>query len=386
MFGQNSPAANKREKKIVLDILARTTKSGKTYAEAMIDGSITEEELRGINSTQTFPSTRYNNQILPEDQYSSMEAMQDFVAKIGPHLSDAALYRITHLYAKIETADNSNTQAYRNSTLSKYFMKYETERHKQKTGQTFPDVFLSHMQVYVLPLCEHLQKDWGHPANSSKTIADFSLGVKSDGVYQAIIKFPGLDAVKLDTLPADAASTAEFLRSLKAGRISPPIMLASPPVAKNSAPAPKDTYVISRPAVFRQRTAEFAALFAAAAGKAESKLRKELWNLNDKSASHNEMYQFNGRKIAELSGELATLSTPNIDQNDQSVRQKLEKINTELAHYKAANANIMQAEKLVRENIERVSLMLDNILRKMKNEGIANNQAAPAAANTRSKS
>lgn len=146
--------------KIVVDNLNKVTtkNSKKTIAQAMIDGDILDRDLVELNTTIAFPANSYNRLKLPEGQYSSQNAMMQFIRTIGPYLSDWVLYKITHKLANIETMGGMNTQAFRNSTLAKGFMAYELERHANGTEtDELPDTFLAHMKEFILPLC---QKNW----------------------------------------------------------------------------------------------------------------------------------------------------------------------------------------------------------------------------------
>jgi len=133
----------------------------KTIADVLIEGSFTRQDLLAINDTTKFPTNNLNPQKLPEGPYNSQMAMMQFTRKIGPFLSDKILYHITHALADIETERNTNSQAYRTSTLAKCFIIYELERHAVaiSKGEPLPAVFLSHMHDYILPLCRAI---WPH--------------------------------------------------------------------------------------------------------------------------------------------------------------------------------------------------------------------------------
>ena len=248
-------------KQVVLTNLAKQTPSNpaKNFAEAMIDGTITERDLRIINSTEAFPANNFNRLNLPEGEYRSMDAMEDFVAHIGQHLSDAALYHVTHTLARIEV-DGGNTQAYRTSTLAKYFAIYEANRHRK--NKSLPAVFLSHMHEFVLPLAVN---KWVNLESTLPTFIAFNLIKDAENTYADIINFPSLDfkaAELVKTAPASAAETAVTLERVKSAVSKPaplpqPISPASPPKPEGvPVSAPHNfrlvrSYSISNPENFR---------------------------------------------------------------------------------------------------------------------------------------
>lgn len=150
---------------VVVNNLNKKTLSNpsKSIAEAMLDGSIEIKDLRSINDTMAFPPNNFNRLQLTEGEYSSQEAMMNFVRTIGEYLSDKNLYKIVHSLTEIEI--DADTQAYRTSTLAKCFMVYEIERHAAKNlNGELPPAILSHMQQFILPLCE---KNWPNALESN---------------------------------------------------------------------------------------------------------------------------------------------------------------------------------------------------------------------------
>ncbi len=147
----------------VLAKLAHTNRSrsnpNKSLAQVILDGTYSKADLQSINESTAFPNNNYNQLKLPEGPYTSGDAMMQFVRTIGPFLSDQALYHLAHTLAEIETAGN-NQGAYRTSSLAKAVTVYELERHSTYVTkeEPIPAVFLSHMQTFVLPLCD---KVWG---------------------------------------------------------------------------------------------------------------------------------------------------------------------------------------------------------------------------------
>src|SRR5260221_4319710 len=93
--------------KVALDLLNRETidinNNSKSIAEALVDGSITDNELIKIfNNPDVFPNNNNNKQNLPEGEYASQDAMMYFVRAIGYFISDSQLYELTHRLAAIE--------------------------------------------------------------------------------------------------------------------------------------------------------------------------------------------------------------------------------------------------------------------------------------------
>ena len=83
---------------IVISVLSQPTQSNldKSIAAAMMDGTISIEDLAIINGMSAFPGNHFNALKLPEGAYSSNEVMNAFTRAIGPFLSDRNLYQITH--------------------------------------------------------------------------------------------------------------------------------------------------------------------------------------------------------------------------------------------------------------------------------------------------
>ncbi len=222
--------------KVVLDNLNHKTKSNpnKTVAEAILDGTITIEDLREINSTITFPANNFNRFKLPEGEYASQDMMFEFVNVIGPYLSDQALFSLTDKLASIETGLSDqelaagkkmlagNQQAYRTSTLARCFMMYEVERHRNNLQDGLPKPFLHHMKKYVIPLCEIYWPD--KMESNFNNIGSFNIlekleggrGNLNDKCYQPCVNF-NLKSFSASTLSATVPNqnTQQFLADCK---------------------------------------------------------------------------------------------------------------------------------------------------------------------------
>lgn len=163
----------------------------KTIAEAFTDGTISKEDLQVLNRSTAFPANDRNWRGLADGEYSTADAMKQFTNLVVPHMSDQALYNITHRLVEIEVNSNM-TQAFRTSTLAKAFVIAELERHKASVGPgQLPATFLSHMKTYILPLCK---AQW--PEKLEENVNTFARFNMSPSLMspEALAKFQGVDA------------------------------------------------------------------------------------------------------------------------------------------------------------------------------------------------
>jgi hypothetical protein len=140
-------------------LLENTKRLINQYGEKLIKGTITIEELEKL-CTEFKPKGYCPNDNYDEQKYTKKHAIQNFIAHIGPHLSDQVLHGLVSRLIDIE--ERAGSQAFRTSTLPKYLLVYEAVRHgfgKEISENNFdkfniPAIIIDHYKTKIIPILE----------------------------------------------------------------------------------------------------------------------------------------------------------------------------------------------------------------------------------------
>jgi hypothetical protein len=108
-------------------VLANTLSLIQAYGPALIDGSITDEQLQTLES-QFKPVGKYRDVTTTpysDAHHKTDEAMGDFVVAIGPHIPQDILHTLVDRLITNTNADPKQNMLFRGSKLEKYFVAYE---------------------------------------------------------------------------------------------------------------------------------------------------------------------------------------------------------------------------------------------------------------------
>lgn len=175
-------------KKIVLtrlNTIINVKGTQKTLGEAIIDGTANIEQVKHLNydSERGFPSNINRSTSPLEKEYSSVQAMLEFLEVLSPYLSDLRLYDfVDKLCAEEFKVEQPNT-VMRGNRMAKIALEFENKRH----GGGITQVFLSHMNIYAVQAL----------AKNANPINDFNNMVKLIGnlppCYDEAKAFAGIE-------------------------------------------------------------------------------------------------------------------------------------------------------------------------------------------------
>lgn len=104
--------------------LSQTNLAIKKYGEKLINGSISDQEIKELLATTTFTAAPgYNDPHKPitDKNHSQQQAINDFVITLAPQLAPQVLHDLTHRLISLCQEHGKNTLM-RSSTLEKTFL------------------------------------------------------------------------------------------------------------------------------------------------------------------------------------------------------------------------------------------------------------------------
>nr|MBP9726823.1 hypothetical protein [Gammaproteobacteria bacterium] len=117
------------------------------YGHKLIDGSITDEELRELMAAYDPSSTRseryYASNLITEENYCCLDAIKDFVLTIGPLLTlndhPELLHSLVERLIAIAPKLTEPNLLFRDSSLGKAFLAYEMAKYPELAETHFQD-------------------------------------------------------------------------------------------------------------------------------------------------------------------------------------------------------------------------------------------------------
>lgn len=174
-------------KKIVLERLnaivdVKGTK--KSLGEAIIDGTASLEQVKHLNfdNKDGFPSNIFSSTCPSEPEYSSTDAMKEFLLVLNPYLSNQRMYDFVDKLCAVEFQTERSNTVMRGNRMARFALALENVRYDCGASEAL----LSHMHIYAIQTLNKNANPQGDFDNLVELIANLP------PCYEAAKNFEGI--------------------------------------------------------------------------------------------------------------------------------------------------------------------------------------------------